>query len=201
MQMRNISAYLPVKSVPNVGINGGLCWAAAIASKYNYVNEYEKGDSGYVGAEAVYNVVRNDTGASPSWPLGTPRYIKRSLQLFGLSDTYVGENKTFSDSNAKRSAMNVTELYAELYWDNPVIISMEGDAGRHSVIICGVNCGTSYAVYTLIDSNFSNPVDVTVSYEAMNDGSKLVYANNGYAGKFTHWYETYSYKFSPGSRD
>lgn len=202
-----LSASCPVEVVPNVSINGGLCWAAAIAAKYNYVNGLYEGDGGYVDAVDVNRTVINATGASSTVPLGYPRYIKQGLRCYNLLDSYVGTTTNLSDKTARRITMTTTELYTELYWDNPVIITMSGSAGAHALIISGVSCGTgSTAVYTVVDSNFSEPIQVFYDGATSTTGEGFVYAAEGTEqykaygnNSFTRWFGTYSYIFAPGA--
>ncbi|WP_298483633.1 hypothetical protein [uncultured Ruminococcus sp.] len=203
-----LSASCPVEVVPNVSINGGLCWAAAIAAKYNYMNGLYEGDGGYVDAVDVNQTVINATGASSTVPLGYPVYIKQGLRCYGLLDSYVGSShSSISDVTATRATMTTTELFTELYWDNPVLITMSGSGGKHLMIISGVSCGTgNTAIYTVVDSNFPEPVEVLYNNATSSTGDGFVYAAEGtpqysaYGNKsFTRWCDTYSYVFAPGT--
>lgn len=196
----SLSKVLTVKPVPNNEKNGGLCWAASIASKYNYLHHYSESNSKYVDALTVNNRVRDYCGTKDNVSLGFPKYIIQGLGLYGLLNTYSGVQEDYRDHQATRYTMSSTELYRELYWNNPVIISVFGSTGGHSLIISGVYCfSDGSAIYQIVDSNFSEPVLVNVTTDAAYTGDTFVYANEAYGGKFTTWRATYSYKFSPGT--
>lgn len=69
---------LSVPIVQNESINGGLCWAAAIASKVDYLNT-----STYI-AHDVYYILSGLYGSTPS---GIPLWITRGYSYLGISTT------------------------------------------------------------------------------------------------------------------
>lgn len=178
-----VSAYCSVEPVSNKSIdnNGGICWASSIAAKYNYVNFYSQGDSGYVDGEVVYNVVKNVDSCIPT---GNSTNIENGLHYFGLFNSFAEDT------------MTATEIYAELVWDNPILISIfqnTTSSGGHMVIISGISCTTSSATYTIVDPNYLSPVDVVVDLQTMNNGANFVYR------QYRNWRCTFSYKFAPGT--
>ncbi len=77
---------LKIDSVPNEVVNDkGICWAASIAAKYNYVHKYKKGDTGYVTARNVYDIVGIKLGGTP---VGSVEYTRAALDCYGLTNTY-----------------------------------------------------------------------------------------------------------------
>lgn len=141
------------------------------------------GSSGYVVGHDVNNIVSGMTGII--YPTGTVSNTKIGLAALGLNNSYRG------------SSMNINEVAYQLSNDNPVIISVSGTAGAHSLVISGMTYNGSTGTYTMIDSNFTSPVNVSVSSAAAANGSNFVYTSDqitaAYHGDFDTWYQTYSY--------
>lgn len=180
------STSIDIKPVSNEIVGGvGICWAASIAAKYNYIHEYEKGDSGYLTARVVYDLIGNKLGGTPS---GTVTYMRSALNLFGLTNTY------------KAGALSGTAIYGELYQDNAVIASIATSdySSAHSVIIAGirytVDGNNANVVYQLCDSNFDG-LKTTYQQEESPYNHSIKYYDSAYGFTFTEWYQSYSYKW------
>lgn len=190
------SAEIDIDPVSNEIVNDkGICWAASVAAKYNYENEYYKTeddngvisyDSGYVTARNVYDLVKLNTGEIP---IGTSKYTCAALQLFGLTNSY------------KASALSATTIYGELYQDNAVIVSIANSdySSGHSVIIAGVEytvgSGTPTVKYKLCDSNFSE-LKMTIKCNESPYDKSINYYDAAYGYTFINWYQSYSYKWA-----
>lgn len=166
--------------VENQSINGGICWAASIATKYNYENGYLEGDSGYKDAMDVYTAISVATGSTP---VGTAHYYKIGLSMYGLLDT------CYADS------ISGTAVYTELSHDNAVIIDVSGTGGAHSLVIGGMRYyDDNTAVYTVADSNFPELMEAYVDSNADLSSEDFKYGPEGYGFVFTNWYQTYSFR-------
>ena len=174
--------------VRNVDIDGGICWAASIAVKYNYVNKCLEGDGDYKTATKVYAEVRDSYESGLVKPIGNIQYVTRGLRIYGLSDTYC------------QTSASVTAIYYELTYDNPVLISMagtksDGSVERHSLIIGGVVYNDNYsAVYTVADSNTPTSILTKVHVKDADSSYRSFY----YTGVnssiiYDDWYRTYSF--------
>lgn len=180
----SISYSLNVNPVPNEVINNeGTCWCSSIASKHNYKYNKSPGSSGYVIGHDVNNIVSGMTGII--FPTGTVSNTKIGLAALGLNNSYRG------------SSMNINEVAYQLSNNNPVIISVSGTAGAHSLVISGMTYNGSTGTYTMVDSNFSSPLEVSVSSAAASNGANFSYTSDvitaAYGGDFDTWYQTYSF--------
>jgi len=182
----DLACQLNVLPVANESINGGLCWCASIASKHNYKYGKLPTDSDYVYTIDVYNIVAGFTGLSS--PTGTINNTQMGLIGLGLTNSY------------KAGSLNMSEVYTELSNNNPIIISVSGTPGAHSLVLSGMTYDQSEntGTYTFADSNFSTPLTVSVSSAAVENGSSFAYTSDvilaAYGGNFTNWYQTYSYE-------
>jgi hypothetical protein len=152
------SGYLAVPHVDNGNApdnNGeGLCWLASSLS----VIDYKKGTTGhtiyslYSALEILYPVMFY------GYPEGNPDWYGRVFSLFGLSLSYNESGMYFSD----------VALSIDNY--NPIIASLSDSSNSsfHAVVIRGYSSATQtgynyYYYYSLMDSNCSNYVTVSVS--------------------------------------
>ncbi|MGN0581814.1 MAG: papain-like cysteine protease family protein [Oscillospiraceae bacterium] len=180
----NVSYSLNVVPVSNEVINNvGTCWCSSIASKHNYKYNKTANSSGYVVGHDVYNIVSGITGIT--YPTGTESNTKIGLSALGLVNSF------------KPSSMNINEVEYQLSNNNPVIISVSGTAGAHSLVISGMTYNGSTGTYTMVDSNFQSPLTVSVSAAAATNGAYFAYTSDvitaAYGGDFDNWYQTYSY--------
>lgn len=135
----------------------GLCWAATMATKYNYLK-----NSNMVTSYIAY-VLDTKYGSTPS---GTSTWILR------------GYNYLFGDGIVKRymGMMDYNEIIAQLQKNNPIHMSLTGDA-THGVLLSGINVYNGYSVYYIDDSNSSTTdhVAVYVSSDTMYATSDFIY--------------------------
>ena len=132
---------------------------------------------------SLYNIVSGITGIT--YPTGTESNTKIGLSALGLVNSF------------KPSSMNINEVEYQLSNNNPVIISVSGTAGAHSLVISGMTYNGSTGTYTMVDSNFQSPLTVSVSAAAATNGAYFAYTSDvitaAYGGDFDNWYQTYSY--------
>ncbi len=185
---------LDVECVKNENYYGGLCWAASIAAKHNYVDQSDNNWTAF----QVDTMVRSTLGITDGSAIGTPSNIQYGLRMLGMLSSYKAETLT------------ATQIYAELSWDNPVLIDVFRPNAGHNLIISGLEYyDDNSATYIIVDSNFSSPIEVFVSSNVTEDGTKFIYANeNSIDSKtnssiapsygnnpFPNWRNTYSFKF------
>lgn len=161
---------LTVPIVPNESINGGLCWAAAIASKVDFLNT-----STYV-AHDVYYILAGMYSGTPS---GVPLWITRGYDYFGISIT------------TYYRMLNCVEVYNSISSDNPIHIGLFNSSVGHSVLISGITINADGSgIYRLVDSNKLSYVDVIVPADVMTADSDFIYATS-YGYTFDHWGRSY----------
>lgn len=162
--------YLNVPFVANNSLNGGICWAASIASKCNFKN------SSNLSALTVYYDLIAEYNATPN---GAPLWVQRGYGLYNVNCTFIDH------------MVNCAALYTQIYNDNPVDIVISGADGAHQVLICGLQLnydGTAY--YRIRDCNYFDYQDVFVSEEVASAEDDFYYAPANIA-PFTSWYWTY----------
>lgn len=161
---------LSVPIVQNESINGGLCWAAAIASKVDYLNT-----STYI-AHDVYYIL---SGLYGSTPYGVPLWITRGYSYFGISTTTLYR------------MLDCVEVLNSINSDNPIHIDLFNSSVGHSVLISGITINADGSgIYRLVDSNKMSYVDVIVPADVMTADSNFVYATS-YGYTFDRWDRSY----------
>lgn len=169
----NVYSYqknLPVPIVPNVNINGGLCWAAAIASKHDYLH------GATATATDVYYILK---GMYNTTPYGVPEWIKKGYQYFNIPCT------TFY------RMVDCVEIFNNIENNNPIHIDGFDNNVGHSVLISGITINNDGSgIYRLVDSNRMSYVDIAVSEATMIGENNFVYAT-GYGYTFTDWTRSY----------
>jgi len=173
-RVHNYKKNLIVPIVQNESMNGrGLCWAAAIASRSDYI-----GGSTYV-AHDIYYILN---GIYSGTPIGTPLWIQRGYQYFQYSCT-----------RADRM-LNCIEIMNNIEINNPIHIDLyTSDASvGHSVLISGLTINSDgTGIYRLVDSNKMAYVDVMVPADVMTGENDFVYATT-YGYIFENcWYSYY----------
>lgn len=157
---------LLVPIVPNESINGGLCWAAAIASKIDFLN------NDTLLAHDVFYDLEDEYSTTPE---GYPLWIIRGYDYYNAPCTYLDR------------MLNCVEVYNNIQNDNPIHISLTGSGVGHSVLLSGITINTdATGIYRLVDSNRNVYVDVIVSEDTMVADDDFVYVTN-YGYTFTHW--------------
>lgn len=161
---------LPVPIVQNESINGGLCWAAAIASKVDYLNT-----STYI-ARDIYYTLKGVYGSTPS---GIPLWITRGYDYYGISTTTLYR------------MLDCVEVLNSINSDNPIHIDLFNSSVGHSVLISGITINADGSgIYRLVDSNKMSYVDVIVPADVMTADSNFVYATS-YGYTFDRWERSY----------
>lgn len=170
-QVISFKRNLSVPIVRNTTVNGkGICWAAAIASKVNYLN-----NQNYLALD-IFNSLASTYNAIPA---GTKEWTERGYEFYNIPCTYKG------------SMMNCVEVYNNIVNDIPIHISLTDDEVGHAVILSGITINTDGSgVYQLVDSNRSVPIDVSVSADTMTADANFVYATS-YGITFTSWYRSF----------
>ena len=170
--------------------NQGLCWAAAIAAKYNYTIDLDDdNESPYVTASQVRTAAAQETGNN--YTAGTPKFITAGLKHYGLLHSYM------------YNTMNATEIYRELYWKNPILMDLFTSTGTgHTVLLCGIKfLSSNTAKYYIADSDYTKNglVEVYVNSSVFGNGDEFVYVSDmlpsNYGMLSSKWGGTYSYKF------
>lgn len=170
----NVYSYqknLPVPIVQNTSIDGkGLCWAAAIASRNDYLH------GGTATATDVYYILK---GIYNAVPIGIPLWINRGYQYYGIPCT------TFY------RMVDCVEIFNNIENNNPIHIEGFDNNVGHSVLVSGITINNDGSgVYRLVDSNRMSYIDVAVSESTMIGESNFVYAT-GYGYTFTDWTRSY----------
>lgn len=162
---------LLVPIVQNESINGGLCWAAAIASKVDYLN-----NSTYI-AHDIYYILNELYGGTSC---GIPLWITRGYSYFGISTT------------TYYRMLNCVEIYNSINSNNPIHIDLFNSSSvGHSVLISGITINADGSgIYRLVDSNKLSYVDVIVPADVMTAESNFIYATS-YGYTFDIWARSY----------
>lgn len=161
------SRNLAVPFVQNHNINGGICWAAAIASKQNYINNNS------VTALDVYYTLKNTYNQTPT---GIPYWINKGFELYNIPCTTVYR------------MLDCVEIYNHINNNNPMLMEIFNSSGiGHAVVIAGITINSDASgVYRLVDSNRTTYVDVAVPADVMTADSPFVYVTN-YGYTFDDW--------------
>lgn len=162
---------LSVPIVQNENINGsGVCWAAVIASKANFIYH----DT--LSASDVYYTL--DTAYSGT-PVGSDTWIERGYDLFDIPYNFVS------------GMMNCNGVYNNIQNNNPLDLSIQTTDGAvgHGVLISGLTINSDLTgVYRLVDPNCTGYVDIIASTNMMSGNSFLYETTYGYT--FTQWVST-----------
>lgn len=170
-QVVPVQRNLSVPIVRNTTVNDvGICWAAAIASKVDYL----KGTT--LSALDVFNALAT---AYNTIPAGSKEWTECGYEYYNIPCTYKG------------SMMNCVEVYNNIVNNNPIHISLSSIDGNHAVILSGITINSDGSgIYRLIDSNRNAPVNVVVSADTMTADADFVYSTN-YGYVFTSWYRSF----------
>lgn len=146
--------------------NEGLCWAATIASKYDYESNQN------LTAIDVYNNLAQEYGGNP---IGTVTWVQRGFSYYSM------------DCTTLYRMMDCGEILENIKADNTIYMSLTDGSVGHAVLMCGITFNNDESgIYRIMDSNRSTYVDVAVSEETMNGESQFVYATN-YGYTFNNW--------------
>ncbi len=156
----------------------GMCWAATIAMKVNYLNPTYNNS---LNARAVLELLRMKyTTSIYGYPIGTKAWIQRGFNYFNISCT------TFD------RGLSTSEVSNQIQNNNPIFIALkrdsdesekeeEGDYVAHAVLIVGCSVYSDHAIYVIADSNALEYHYQDVSYAAMSNPDEFIYY-------YPHWY-------------
>lgn len=172
--LRSVHYYQKNLSVPivaNASINGhGLCWAAALASRTNFIN-----NSSLTALTVYYDLDSAYSGV----PAGSSTWIMNGYNYYGVTTTYLNR------------MLNCVEVYNNIRIDNPIQMSLSRSGGSHAVVLSGITINTdATGIYRLTDSNKTTYVDVAVSSQTMTGDAPFVYATS-YGYTYTSWTKSY----------
>lgn len=164
---------LSVPIVSNAGdpYNGyGLCWAASISAKYNYLT-----NSNWT-ALGLFYALESTYGGHPS---GTDEWVQTAFAFFGMDDTQL------------KRMLNCIEICTQIDAYNPIYIEMSDYTDAHAMVLCGITFLTDgNGIYRLMDPNRTVLVDVNVTADVMDRTDPFCYATT-YGYTFTNWYESW----------
>ncbi len=160
-------------------INGyQTSWAAAIASKWNYMNT-----SFDLEAIDVYNKLRSNLNASNSNIVtGTVDAMQELLVEYNLRSTY------------RRGNLSISQVYNSLCSNEPIIIRMSSDDAISYPIVDGVIFGSKY--YNTTGQSFAfydiyDPIE-DASFKAKMTSSDDFSGNS--SESFDGWVCSFSFK-------
>lgn len=158
---------LLVPIVPNDNLDGGICWASAIASKVNFLY-----NSTLLGTDVYYTLGTQYEGTPMTFPTWTQ-----------LGYNYYTSSCTFFNR-----MLNCIEIYNNIQNDNPIHVTLRNNnGGMHDVLISGLTIYTDgTGIYRLVDSNRNVYVDVIVSEDIMVADDDFVYVAI-YGNTYTQW--------------
>lgn len=159
-----------VSNASNPYTDGGLCWAASIASKYNYLT-----NSNWT-ALGLYYALESTYGGHPS---GTDEWVQTAFAFLGMNDTQLTR------------MMDCIEILTQIENDNPIYMELSRSGGSHATVLCGITFLTDgNGIYRLMDSNRTVLVDVNVTANTMDRIDPFYYATT-YGYTYTNWYESW----------
>jgi len=167
-----MSIMLDVKVVKNLNINGGICWAACVASRVNYHNGNTR-----LTALDVYNTM---SSISHIPVVGNEFYIQSAFEQYGVYTTL-------------SSPLSGESIYNKLSSSKPLLLFLTSTATiGHAVLIYGVSYeSTGGGYYHLMDPDLDKLTSVYVSTSVIKDGRNLVYKPSGASSYVEYkWYET-----------
>lgn len=165
-----------VKNYTNPDNGKGLCWAAAIATKFNYE------ENTTMPISYILWVLKNKYGEIP---IGTPTWILRMYNYLYGNNVVKREEGMMTYAEITRKLQNDTLIHIDLARDN---------AAGHSVVISGIKIYNGYALYYIDDPNKSGHQSIYVSSDTMNATADLVYytsTESSTAPVYTRWVRSY----------
>jgi len=167
-----------VRNGTNPYNDGGLCWAACVASIGAYMTNTHP-----LTALEMFEWVDDEINPwGYSYPTGIPRFVEPALELFDIEFSYLSSGLEWDD----------VELL--LTHDIPIYASIQTSTGAdsHGVVICGYQFVPGAKLLYLMDPN----MPYIVSCYKANDSEDLTYPvtyfDTGTAGPtYTDWYRSY----------
>lgn len=161
---------LEVPYVQNANINGGICWAATVAS----IAAYRKQQAALTSVQ-LFNILNAKFSGTPT---GNPTWIGRAYDYYGLGYNYVKKGSNYD--SVKTRIQNKRPIYASLR-------TADGK-NAHAVVICGYQAYTGgYRYYVLMDPNKPQKVVVQIPSSI---ATTFTYASGVYT--YTDWYRQFS---------
>ncbi len=165
---KNISVPIVLNDVCPLG--HGLCWAATVASKYDYIT----GEN--ISTIDLYNILDE---LYDDHPIGYPIWDERACDYLNMSYTYVG------------NMMNCADIYNNIRVNNPIGISLSRTGGAHAVLLCGITfLNDESGIYRIMDPNKTTYVDIAVSEDTMNGDEQLTYVTS-YGYTYDNWFRSF----------
>lgn len=165
---KNIS--VPIVANETCPFGHGLCWAATIASKYDYLS----------GNNIIAMDIYNELDAMyDEHPLGLPIWEERACNYLNMNYTYLDR------------MMDCGEILENIKVNNPISMSISRNGGAHAVLLCGITFfNDNSGIYRIMDSNKSTYVDIAVSEDTMNGDEQFTYATS-YGYIYTNWFRSF----------
>lgn len=183
-QNRSIYYSLNVDIVANWNINGGICWAAALASKINY----QKGTD--LDALDVYNTCVSywsSSGMSENnRPVGNAMWHDIAANEYGISLTYLNSHISTEE-----------RIVRCLRLGYPILMDIAGKSVSnatnydvyHEVVICGIEADAEFYEFKIMDPNLSTYQYFAFPRASLETGKNFEYTVS-YA-TYSWWYGTY----------
>lgn len=152
-------------SVPTVlQENNPICWAASMASVYNY----KKGTK-YTAKDIIKKTKHGNKGAT-------------------LTQIYNYFKNTFKFSCTKGSPLSYAGVKSRIQANQPIYVMFHTKDGKnaHIVVIKGYYQQNNKVVYYLMNPQSSSSQTITVASGAQKDGSEV----NGYMHYKMYWYKS-----------
>ena len=166
--MKNISVPIVANALSPAGY--GLCWAASIASKYDYIS------GNNLIAMDIYDALVDVYGGIP---VGTNLWESRAFSYLNMNASYLSR------------MMDCSEILSNIQAYNPIYIGLARTGGAHAVLLCGITfLLDDSGIYRIMDPNRSVYVDIAVSEDTMNGDDQLTYVTS-YGYTYTSWFDSW----------
>ena len=177
-QNRSIYYSLNVDFVDNWNINGGICWAAALASKINYQTGSDLDAMDVYNRCVTYWSMENMSEADR--PAGNSQWYQIAAELYNVSMTYL-------DRPINSEGRFVTCFRT----GRPIIMRLrtEDEQSRHAVVNCGIEEDADFYELKIMDPNKAYYVYATIPHDFFETQAGFSY-NAGYAD-YTKWIGTF----------
>jgi hypothetical protein len=165
---KNISVPIVPNAISPAG--QGLCWAASIASKYDYLT------GNNLVAIDIYNALDELYDGTP---IGIALWEARAFSHLNMSYTHLTR------------MLDCSEILPNIQANNPIYIGVSRSGGAHALLLCGITFYTDgTGLYRVMDPNRTVYVDIAVSEDTMNGDDQLTYVTT-YGYTYTSWYDSW----------
>jgi len=143
----------------------GLCWAACVAMKANYQNNY----SSPLIAVGVLQLLRSKYESRYGMPVGTMVWVQRAYDYFNIN------------SNGSMSGLTASQVSSIINNNKPIQIHLQGNlvsngtSVSHAVLIIGCTIFSDHAIYIIDDPNLPERQYQSVSSTAMTNPNAFLY--------------------------